>query len=263
MTGASNLVFLFLVLSGFYLWWPRQCAGRRLVSGWIERPRARFQLAQRDRTVERAGAVHCRAGRSGDLVPVGQQPGLRIDRQPGPSHQRRQKGGGAGKKGGPRAPRPQGGEGNRPDGGRDLEAVDRLWPVAEQRVPGWRSISLVVPVSERASLVFTIDRGDGGQPQKRSTLSVDQRTGEAREWTTFADGSSGQRLRSWLRFTHTGEYYGIIGQTVAGVASAGGAVLVWTGIAMALARFSAWRARGRRLVVPAAEPVVARQNRAE
>ena len=49
--------------------------------------------------------------------------------------------------------------------------------------------------------------------------------------------SRGQKLRSWLRYAHTGEVYGFAGQTIAGVASLGGVVLVWTGLAMAWRRF--------------------------
>ncbi|MBC8167351.1 MAG: PepSY domain-containing protein, partial [Bryobacteraceae bacterium] len=59
----------------------------------------------------------------------------------------------------------------------------------------------------------------------------------------FASLDAGRRFRTWLRFVHTGEYYGLPGQTVAGLASAGAAVLVWTGIALTLNRFRAWRAR--------------------
>ena len=47
-------------------------------------------------------------------------------------------------------------------------------------------------------------------------------------------------------FAHTGEVYGIVGQTAAGVASLGGAVLVYTGIALSLRRFAAWRRRQTR-----------------
>jgi hypothetical protein len=37
-----------------------------------------------------------------------------------------------------------------------------------------------------------------------------------------------------------------VGQTVAGIASAGGVVLVWTGIALSLRRLVAWRHRRAR-----------------
>jgi uncharacterized iron-regulated membrane protein len=46
-----------------------------------------------------------------------------------------------------------------------------------------------------------------------------------------------------MRFAHTGEYYGLVGQTIAGLVTAGSAVLVWTGLALTWRRFRAWRAR--------------------
>ena len=58
----------------------------------------------------------------------------------------------------------------------------------------------------------------------------------------------GQRLRFWFRFVHTGEYYGFAGQTIAGIASAGGVMLVWTGFSLAIRRFWAWRKRRQRPV---------------
>jgi uncharacterized iron-regulated membrane protein len=48
-----------------------------------------------------------------------------------------------------------------------------------------------------------------------------------------------------LRFIHTGEVAGIPGQTIAGIASAGAAVLVYTGLALSWRRFRAWLARRR------------------
>jgi hypothetical protein len=57
-----------------------------------------------------------------------------------------------------------------------------------------------------------------------------------------------------MRFAHTGEVLGLFGQTVAGVVSAGGVVLVWTGIALALRRLVAWARRRRSVELePAAE----------
>jgi uncharacterized iron-regulated membrane protein len=53
----------------------------------------------------------------------------------------------------------------------------------------------------------------------------------------FSDYNSGRKLRTWLRFLHTGEALGWPGQLVAAIASFGGAVLVWTGFALAWRRF--------------------------
>ncbi len=91
--------------------------------------------------------------------------------------------------------------------------------------------------------MFTIDKGDGGQPHLRSTLTLDGRTGEVTRYETFADLTLGRRIRNTMRFAHTGEALGIPGQTIAGIVSAGGAVLVWTGLSLALRRFRSWLPR--------------------
>ena len=124
--------------------------------------------------------------------------------------------------------------------------MDALWSRAAGQVPGWRSISLRVPASAAAPAVFTIDTGDGGQPHRRSTLTLDTQTGATRSLETFSDLTLGRRIRTTMRFAHTGEVLGIAGQTIAGLASAGGAVLVWTGLALALRRFRAWIGRRSR-----------------
>jgi uncharacterized iron-regulated membrane protein len=48
--------------------------------------------------------------------------------------------------------------------------------------------------------------------------------------------SAGQRARTWLRFVHTGEQYGVIGQTLAALASLAACLLVYTGLALAYRR---------------------------
>jgi len=89
----------------------------------------------------------------------------------------------------------------------------------------------------------TVDTGTGAQPQKKGTLQLDRVTGETRKWEPFEAQSKGRQWRSWMRFVHTGEYYGLIGQTIAGLVTAGACVLVWTGLALTWRRFRAWRAR--------------------
>jgi uncharacterized iron-regulated membrane protein len=122
-----------------------------------------------------------------------------------------------------------------------------LWTRAQAQVPGWRSVSLRVPSSPAAPAVFTIDKGDGGQPHLRSTLTLDAQSGEVNRFEAFTDLTLGRRIRNTMRFAHTGEVLGIPGQTMAGVVSAGGAFLVWTGLALAWRRFRSWIAqKGRR-----------------
>jgi uncharacterized iron-regulated membrane protein len=138
------------------------------------------------------------------------------------------------------------GNGGGREGGQNAAAgIDALWARAEQQVPGWRSISFRVPSSAEAPVAFTIDECTGGQPQKRGTLTLGRPGAEIVKWEPFASLSAGRQLRSWLRFVHTGEFYGLPGQTVAGAVSLGAAVLMYTGLALALRRLLSWRVRLR------------------
>jgi len=98
---------------------------------------------------------------------------------------------------------------------------------------------LTLPSSSASQLTFNIDRGNGGQPQKRAQLVLDRATGDVVRWEPFSSYSRGRQLRSILRFAHTGEVLGIVGQTIAGAVSTGGAVLVLTGLGLALRRLFA------------------------
>jgi uncharacterized iron-regulated membrane protein len=122
------------------------------------------------------------------------------------------------------------------------DGLDRAWAKAEQQTTGWKSIRVQGSPNANAPLSFSIDRGDGAQPQLRGTLTVNRNTG-ALTWSDFSNNSAGQKLRLLARFTHTGESLGVVGQGIAGVATAGGAVMVYTGIALALRRLFAWRRR--------------------
>ena len=88
-----------------------------------------------------------------------------------------------------------------------------------------------------------------GTSRPARQLTLDAHSGERLRWEPFSSYSLGRRLRTWGRFMHTGEAGGIFGQTVATTASAGAAVLVWTGIALALRRGNRWRRRFRPQVV--------------
>ncbi len=237
ITGASNLLFLGLVLSGLYLWMPRQWSWAHL------RPVLWF----------RSGAT----GKARDFnwhnvfgfwmaiplavviataLPFSYPWANRLVYQLAGSQ--------------PPAPPVS----NRPAGGpqRALESLDPAqawagfdasWPVVAAQVPDWRSISFRSPDRPGTPLTFTIDTGDGGQPQAKSTLVWDRQQGRIAKWEPFAALDAGARLRRYTRFLHTGEALGLAGQTLAGVASAAGAVLVWTGFALAWRRWLAWRQR--------------------
>lgn len=54
----------------------------------------------------------------------------------------------------------------------------------------------------------------------------------------YADQTTGRKIRTWLRYLHTGQALGWPGQLIAGLASLAGCVLVYTGFALSWRRFS-------------------------
>ena len=258
ITGACNLAFLFLVVSGFFLWMPKIWTWRQIRNiAWFKgglRAKARdfnwhnaigFWSAVPLAIVVFSGAVISYPWMSNLVYRIaGEAPPPAAQRAPGAGG-----GGGGAEPRGPRAGQPE-----VPAG------LDKMWTRAESQVDGWKSILLRLPVSagvpgarsERAGVeagvpvVFTIDRGEAGEPQKRSTLTLNGSTGEVIRWEPFSSLTPGRRLRSILRFAHTGEVLGVVGQTIAGLVSAGGAVLVYTGISLAIRRlWAAFAAPGR------------------
>lgn len=122
------------------------------------------------------------------------------------------------------------------------EGIDAIWPVAEQQAPSWRSISLRLPV-EKNSAVFTIDEGIYWNMFGRSSLTVNTETQTAAKWEPYGEQNSARQIRSWFRFTHTGETGGIPGQIIGFFACVGGAFLVWTGFSLVFRRFGNWLKR--------------------
>jgi 2-keto-4-pentenoate hydratase/2-oxohepta-3-ene-1,7-dioic acid hydratase in catechol pathway len=59
----------------------------------------------------------------------------------------------------------------------------------------WRTVSLAWPKNTEAPLVYTLDRGMGGEPTKRATLTI-SRTGEPTKWQPFDSLSTGRRARN-------------------------------------------------------------------
>jgi uncharacterized iron-regulated membrane protein len=233
ITGAANLGFLFIVVSGLYLWFPR-------VWTWIQFKNVlwfRTGLAPKARdfnwhntigfwscvplAIIVAGVVPISFGWGNNLV-------YRLAGETPPA---------------PAASQQRAAEQKAPTYYSDR--IDASWAAAIAEVPAWRTITTRLATSEKAPIVITVDEGYAGQPQKRRTLTFDRATATIAKHEGFEDLSAGRRARSWLRFAHTGEFYGLTGQTVAGIASAGGAVLAFTGLALALRRLAAWIQRRR------------------
>lgn len=246
ITGAANLGFLFIVVSGLFLWWPRNLTPNALRS--VAFFRRGLSGKARDFNWHHVVGIWSFVPlvlivASGVVISYGWASGLvyrSVGEQP-PAPQ--------GPSAPPGAAARASGEGRGAADRRapvSLDGIDALRPRAEAKVPDWRAITLTVPKSDTASLAFAIDAGTGGQPQRRATLTLAP-GGDELKWEPFSSGTAGRRLRAILRFTHTGEVLGLPGQTIALLVSAGAVLLAWTGLALTWRRFVAWRGRRERL----------------
>ncbi len=286
ITGACNLGFLFLVVSGFFIWWPKQWTWSQLrnvtwfrrglpgkardfnwhnvIGFWSAIPLFIVVLSATVISYPWASNLVYRlvgeeppvqGGATGQTSAPSASPRSQRQRPEGEASQRleAQRGSDARlnqeREAGIRSETPVrsggGGPTAAPPTDLNLEGFDKAWSRAEQQLAGWQSISLRLPSSANAPLVFTIDQGNGGQPQKRAQLTLNRATGEVVRWEPFSSMTLGRKLRMGLRFAHTGEVAGIVGQTIAGVVSAGASVLVYTGLALTWRRFRSWQVRRR------------------
>ena len=245
ITGWSNIVFLFLVLSGLYLWFPRKWTAQHLRPILKLNPKARGKardfnwhhvfgfwasiplaivvasatvisfpwasdLAYRvvgDTPPQRAAARSAPArgtttARALLSTPVSDAP-VRAEVAPTPF---------------------------------DPADLDPILEPALSRLDEWRAVTVRVPSEAGTPVEVRVEQGWGGEPQKRHTLRYEAGTGREMSYQTFADQSRGRRFRTFLRFAHTGEYFGMAGQTIAGLASLAGVLLVWSGFALAWRR---------------------------
>ena len=136
-----------------------------------------------------------------------------------------------------------------------------MFATAEQQVPQWRTMIIRLPPRPGGPVAFSMSDRAYWNSYARSTLTLDGATGATVRWEPYADSSRGQKVRGWMRFAHTGELGGLAGEAFAGLASAGGALLVWTGVALALRRLAAWRGRSRARAA-VAPPLAAPANEA-
>jgi uncharacterized iron-regulated membrane protein len=236
VTGAANLGFLGLVVLGVCLWWSRRWtrAAIRPVALFDSRLRGRA----RDFNWHSVIGIWC-----APVLLVLTLTGLVMSYQWADDLLYRL----SGSEPPPPAERPAltaaRGRGERPAEQRQTAGLDALWARAEREVPGWVAISLRVPARSDGLVVFVIQEPVGWHPAPRSQLTLDPVTAEIVRWEPFAVQSLGRRLRVWVRPLHTGEAGGLAGQSLALAASAGTAVLAWTGLALAWRRFRGWRRR--------------------
>lgn len=252
VTGAANLAFLFLVLSGLWLWWPRHWSLAHLRNTTVLRRGLRGKA--RDFNWHHAigfwSAIPLALVVATGVFISYQWPGRLLDRALG-SPEEKAAATGSGSPGA--APRTTAGT---MDGALEADplvrrteaSLDALLLAAALERPDWSSVTMTLGRTTDSTHSLLVASGNTYRPDLRTTLVMD--AGGAREAPLevrdYASLSTSRRIRAWVRFGHTGEVFGIAGQTVATIVTGAGAVLVWTGISLSLRRLAAWRRRRRR-----------------
>lgn len=246
LLDVANLLFLFIIASGIYLWLPAVWRWRTLrglllfqtryinarvrdfnwhhvFSFWMLLPL--LVIALSGVVMSYGWANNLVYAAFGELAPQRGGP-------PGPTGQ-----GGPG--GGTRDARsPQ------PSANASRASLQTMLNVASNQVPGWRRITIPMPTpAGTVDIAIELQSTESRPPRQTLTLNT-QDASLVRLTPPPAPGSvaqsPGQRARVWFRLAHTGEQYGIAGQTLAGIASLAACFLAYTGLALA------WR----RLITP-------------
>lgn len=257
-TGVSNLAFLFLAISGLYLWWPKRLRWKNLkpillfnrglrgkardfnwhnVIGFWTAPvliiltatGAVFSYPWANRLVYTLAGSEAPAPGGGPGGPA--RPAVQNSKGEGKApgrNEKRQAG---------RSPSGGGGGGGSPAASLPEIGLNPFFEAAKAQAPNWSAITVTLPSQGAKSVTASIEESTAVHPYARSSATFNAIDASLEKWEPFEKLDAGRRARSWVRALHTGEAGGIIGQTIAGLASAGGAFLVYTGFALSWRRF--------------------------
>ena len=239
ITDAACLVFSLLLLSGLYLWWPRQWRWPNVRAVLLFNPRLRdrarnwnwhnvfgFWSALPLLCIILTGLIMSYGWANNLLFTLtGTQPPPPRERPAGGPNGGKREGDGSREKG-PAAPPPS------------LAGLAPLLSQARQQIPDWSTLSLRMPLKPGEPFPLMVDRGGRGQVHQRTMLNLD--VAQAKVLPSPDDllqQNLARRLRMYARFLHTGELFGLIGQTVAALCALATLILIWTGFALAFRRF--------------------------
>ncbi len=225
ITGAANLGFLFLILTGLVLWLPRQMSWRAFRAVLLFEGRAKGR--RRDWNWHHVLGVWSAPVLfvlvlSGVFISY-QWPGRLLDRALGEPAATEGRGGGRG--GGATAAVVPG------------VSIDAVLAGASAHVAGWQTVQIRMPRSSDAPVSASVATSTWVRPDARTSLSFEAGSAAMTEEPGYASLSTSRKIRGWVRGAHTGEAAGPLGQAVAALACLVGVVLVWTGVALAWRRF--------------------------
>lgn len=248
VTGASVLAFFGLLLSGLYLWLPARWTRRHV--------RAVALVTRGARGRARDWNWHHVAGLwASPLLLVTTVTGLSMAYQ-WPTRLLARATGSPGALTGERGP------GGPPGGGREgahsagprasldtlaaraLAASPPAWYVLRLGAPGGPGRGTGGPRGGPAGVSANVSTTPDLRPDLATQLTLDPATGAVRPRPDDAGRDLAGRARGWMHPVHSGEGFGVLGETAAAAGALAAAVLVWTGLSLALRRLRRRLARG-------------------
>ena len=220
ITGACNLAFFWLAVTGVYLWWPRSWHWRGLKPSLLFDPRLRGKARDWNwhnvigfwssgvLVVLTLTAAVMSYQWANDLLYTLTGSELPTRAQASGPMPRAKQGRGAGAE---------------PHEHQPLASFDAFLARAEQQAPGWVMMMMRLPLRGDGPVSVLIQEPQAPHIFARSQLALNSSSAEIGKWESYAGASLGRKLRIWVRGLHTGEALGFAGQTVAGLASLGGA----------------------------------------
>lgn len=221
ITGACNLAFLGMVVSGLYLWWPRRWTRRLLAAitiptctvhgrarAWQWHHVAGFWSAAVLCAIISTGVIMSYQWATHLLYLLTGNPPPPVEARP----ERREA------PGGQMTPPPA-----------RLEAI---LSTAVQQAPHWRTMTLRLPARGTPQMTVMVEEALAWHPFPRSILTLDTATAAVIRWEPYSSFNLGRTLRAWVRPLHTGEAAGVGGQLIAALASSATLLLLWTGLAL-------------------------------
>lgn len=237
VTGAADVALLGLAGLGLILWWPSAWTTATVLTKMVVRPRllGRARDFNWHQAIGFWSAVPLLLIAGSGVFMAYKSPALWLDRAVGtPAEQAAAK---VALDGPPVATAPKASAQATPSMVRPGDASPgALFAAVEQLHPRWQTLTLAMPSPKEPAVQATVAEGNTFRPDLRWTILLDPVTAAPVSVTSYESMSVSRKIRSWYRYTHTGEVFGVAGQTVATIASAGVVILVWTGLALAWRR---------------------------
>ncbi len=121
-------------------------------------------------------------------------------------------------------------------------ALEDIWSKAEPRLDGPRDVTIRLPRRAGDAVQMSVIEASAPHARARSEIVLDGSTGEVKRYTPYAKTSLGNKVYNWGVAIHTGQAFGVVGALTVFTAALAIPVLAYSGIASWLRRRRSRRA---------------------